>query len=229
MIIDRCHPSRLGESLDVAVVFDVLRATSTATVLLGRGIDRLRVVATLDDLQRLPQQGHPYLLVSELKRAAELGERLDNSPTQARTVALEGRLPVLVTTNGTRALVAAAKRSRRVLLASFLNVSAVARHLRALQPERLTLVPAGDYVSGEPHTEDEECADALAALLRAEPAELAERAQRSRNDPRVQRRLAREAALASDLELCLTPDVYDVVLEFEPDDDAAGWIRRATT
>jgi phosphosulfolactate phosphohydrolase-like enzyme len=191
-------------------VIDVLRATSTAAVLLGRGAPALDVAAQLDDL--VVAAG--ARIVSELPEAAARGERIDNSPAAAGALVLDGRPLALVTTNGTRALLAASAAAPRVLAACFLNLGATVRALEAIGPARVVLVPAGDFASGAPHGEDERCADALSALLAGTPGDPASLAASCRDDERVKRRLAREPGLASDLALCLEIDRYPVAIEF---------------
>src|SRR5688572_28214823 len=106
MHVERVHPARVGERrLDVAVVIDVLRATSTAVVLAGRGVERLLVLASADDLHQLPpiEDGWEYLLFSEFSKIETTWPRVDNSPAVALKVDLTKKIPVLITTNGTRA------------------------------------------------------------------------------------------------------------------------------
>ena len=210
----------LPESLraDAAVVIDVLRATSTAAVLLGRGVARLWI-ATVDEARELSPQSH--LLVSE-----RVAGGIDNSPSLAASLALDARLPVLVTTNGTRALAAAERHAPLVLAASFLNLGATVEHLAAAAPGRVLLVPAGDFDTGERHLEDELCADALAAALAGRPLELAPLFARVRREPRVQRRLEEEPILAGDLDLSLTGDRYPVAMRFFRDAEGRGWLAR---
>jgi phosphosulfolactate phosphohydrolase-like enzyme len=204
----------------VAVVIDVLRATSTAAVLLGRGVSRLRV-ATVEEAAALPPDRH--LLVSE-----RLPGGIDNSPALAASLDLEtvrGRELVLVTTNGTRALEAAAKLAPRVLAASFLNLSATAKAL-AGEPA-VTLVPAGDFDGQVAHLEDELCADALAAALAGTPLALGQLFERIRNEPRVLRRLQREPILQGDLELALTADLHPIAISFARDAEGLSWLTPA--
>jgi phosphosulfolactate phosphohydrolase-like enzyme len=224
--IEQRRPIALGvEPLGVAVVIDVFRATSTATVLAGRGVGALRMVPTPAALERLPPHLRGYLVISELAEAAIQGERIDNSPVAAKAVALLGRLPVLVTTNGTRALDSAHRHASQVLLASFLNLGAVARHLLAAAPERVTLVPAGKFERGEAHVEDDACAEALAELLRAGLPDYAALFARIRGNERVQRRIAREPGFGADVDLSLQLGVHEVVLRYQAEGEAGGWIR----
>lgn len=214
MRVDRIQPARLtDQELDVAVVIDVLRATTTALAIFARGAPRIEVVATPGELRALtaPADGARYLVFSELDESRSLGlECIDNSPAQADRVDLAGRLPVLVTTNGTRALVAAVARARAVLIASFGNLAVLAGHLRA-SADRVTLLPAGDFAGAEPRTEDELCADALAAMLAGETPDLPAITAAIRQDARVQRRLARHPALVHDVDAALAVDRYPAI------------------
>lgn len=217
--VGRLHPANLtSHELDAAVVIDVLRATSTAIVLLARGVPAVRIVATPQELARLPSPptSASYLIFSELDESRSSGlECVDNSPALAEEIPLEGRLPVLVTTNGTRAVAAAMRCARTVFVASFVNVSSMARHLR-LSAARVTLLPAGDFGGGDIRTEDERCADTLEQMLRGETPDLARLLAECRTDARVQRRIARHPDLVRDIEIALDVDRHDVVATVVP-------------
>lgn len=204
--VDRIHPARLSDQvLEAAVVIDVLRATSTAIVLLERGAPAVRVISTPADLAGLPPADRPYLVFSELAASRDCGlDCVDNSPAAAAELDLAGRSPVLVTTNGTRAIAAAIQRASRVLIAGFVNLSSTVRTLRGAG--RVTLLPAGDFDAGEPRTEDERCADALEGMLLGASPDLAALIAACRADPRVQRRVARHPELVHDIDLALTVD-----------------------
>lgn len=219
MRIQRLPPGRAGEAgeLGVAVVIDVLRATSTACVIVGRGARALWVAATLADAARLPAGARR--VYSELPGAELYGARSDNSPVAALALA-PGEEALLVTTNGTRALSACA-RAEKVLAASFLNLSSTAAAIAGAP--LVTLVPAGRFETAEPHLEDELCADALAACLSgAELPDPAALEVRLRHDPRVARRLAREPELAADLALALLADRFPGALVFRALDAGLG-------
>ncbi len=222
--VERFRPAALGpRSLEVAVVIDVLRATSTATVLLHRGSLPIRVVERAVDLPTIKTSLEmPGLVFSEL---SEISDRVDNSPVLAQTVALEGRTPILITTNGTRAMIAAASRAQVVLIASFLNLSSIAAHIAQLDPQTVTLLPAGDFVSGTPHIEDERCAEVLSGLIRGELVDIPKVTAECRSDARILRRMAVEG-FGRDLDLSLTLDLCPVVMSFTSDAPSRGWITR---
>jgi phosphosulfolactate phosphohydrolase-like enzyme len=207
--VDRLLPGLLGDqALEAAVVIDVLRATTTAIVLLARGVPAVRVVATSDELAALPPGD--YLVFSELDaaRASRL-PCVDNSPATAEEVDLAGRVPVLVTTNGTRAVAAAMRCARDVFVAGFVNLASTAHHLRAAG--RVTLLPAGDFAAREIRTEDERCADALEQILAGQVPDLPALIAACRDDARVQRRIARHPELVRDVAIALAVDRHDVV------------------
>jgi phosphosulfolactate phosphohydrolase-like enzyme len=208
---------------------DVLRMTSTAAVLMSRpSCEALAVAATLDDLPGLGRPLSDFLLVSELSAASRMGASIDNSPAQASRVDLGERTPALVTTNGTRTLLAAAAAADRVLLASFVDLHAVARHLAMVTPEpTVAIVPAGKFATGEACIEDDLCADALASLLAGREPDLAALAAIVRADPRVRRRLEAEPGFAEDLSLSLQGDPRAPVLAFHPLAAGVGRVVRA--
>ncbi len=214
MLVDRIHPGRLvDQTLEAAVVIDVLRATTTAIALLGRGAASVRIVERPQDLATL-EPGR-YLVFSEVAESRDFGlDCVDNSPATAEEVSLDGRTPVLVTTNGTRAVAAAMRLARSVLLASFGNLSSTVRHL-ATSAQRVTLLPAGDFANAVPHAEDERCADALEQMLNGGSPDLPSLIAASR-DARVERRLARQPHLLRDLEVCFSVDRYDAVAAVAP-------------
>lgn len=137
------HAFEPGEA---AVVFDILRATTTMTAALAAGAralcpvaDRPSALALRDALQP------PPLLAGETNMHRQPGFDLGNSPEEMTPAAVAGRVLVLCTTNGTRAAAAAlAAGCRRLLAASLLNRTATARALATGElPARVTLVCAG--------------------------------------------------------------------------------------
>src|SRR5580704_8674532 len=83
-----------SERAGIAVVIDVLRMTTTASVLMQRVPGPVGVAATLEDLRHFPDA---RVIVSELGDASALGPRVDNSPAQVATFPFADRTPVLVT------------------------------------------------------------------------------------------------------------------------------------
>lgn len=103
------------------VVIDVIRATSTICQALDAGYERVWCAAEVEDARALA--GADVTLGGERLGVRIDGFDLGNSPREY----LEPRTPTLAisTTNGTRAIVTAAERCERVLIASLLNLGAV--------------------------------------------------------------------------------------------------------
>ena len=110
------------------IVIDVIRATSTICQALSSGYQRVFCVAEVDDARALREALGEGVLGGERKAVRIPGFDLGNSPHEY--VEPVGETLVLSTTNGTRAVVAAAQRCERVLVASLLNLSAVVEAAR---------------------------------------------------------------------------------------------------
>ncbi|MCS5696617.1 2-phosphosulfolactate phosphatase [Desulfofundulus thermocisternus] len=114
-----------------AVVFDVLRATSTIVTALAHGCRGVVTVVDPAEAQevaaRLAGENIPVLLAGERGGEKIPGFPHGNSPLEFRPEVVGGRMLVLTTSNGTRALNLAAGRAGTVLVGSLLNARAVAR------------------------------------------------------------------------------------------------------
>jgi 2-phosphosulfolactate phosphatase len=106
----------------VGVVIDVLRATSTICQALAAGWGRVVCVGEIEDARALAGPG--VALAGERHNVRIDGFDFGNSPREFAD-APAGETLVLTTTNGTRALLAAAARCETVLVASLLNLDAV--------------------------------------------------------------------------------------------------------
>ena len=200
------HPA-----VDVCIVVDVLRATTTATVLCHR-LGQVCLVRTPDDLSQLPARPAGYALFSELRGLVSEIPRFDNSPIQARDAELAGRMPVLVTTNGTIAVGLAAMFAAEVLLASFVNLSAVVDYVRARGVATVAVMPAGNVKKAKRCIEDDGCADALVARLSADASfDVRAVIAACRLDARIVERRANEPNLGADIDLCFEVDAVPVV------------------
>jgi 2-phosphosulfolactate phosphatase len=152
-----------------AVVIDVLRATSTITLALASGYERVLVAGSIDEATalRTPER----TLAGEVGCARAPGFDLGNSPEE--TLEPRGAELVLATTNGAPAIVAAAASSEEVFVASLLNMDAVLAQL--IGREDILLVCAG--TDGAASMEDVYLAGRLSARLdggRSDAARIAE-------------------------------------------------------
>lgn len=197
------------------VVIDVIRATSTICQALDAGYERIWCAAEVEDARALG--GADVTLGGERLGVRIEGFDLGNSPREYR----EPRTPTLAisTTNGTRAIVTAAERCERVLIASLLNLDAVTEVARS-HGDDVAVFCAGvkgafalddAYVAGRVaeglNFERSDAAEAAVRLASSYPtAEEAFRASRSGRDL-----IEHGPALESDIAWCARESELDLV------------------
>jgi 2-phosphosulfolactate phosphatase len=133
-----------------AVVFDVLRATTTMAVALDAGAEAVQVFGSIDDARAAAGTfAGPRLLAGEVHTLRPPGFDTGNSPREFTPEACRGRTLLMATTNGTRALVAA--RTADVLaIGAIVNAAATARAVvRTALPVTLVCSGTEGHVSGE--------------------------------------------------------------------------------
>jgi 2-phosphosulfolactate phosphatase len=150
----------------IAVVIDVLRATTTLVHALAAGCREVRPCAEVEEARDVAAtvSGERVLLAGERGGQPLPGFDLGNSPRDFVPTRCRGAVVVLTTSNGTRALLQATA-AERVLIAAFVNFSAVCEQL-ARDPRPVHMVCAGD--SGEAALEDTLLAGALVEFLTGE-------------------------------------------------------------
>lgn len=161
-------------SAPLAVVIDVLRATSVICQSLAAGFGRVICVGEVE--QALALAGPGVVLGGERENVRPEGFDYGNSPREYADVDGAGRTLVLTTTNGTRLLLAAAARCETVLVGSLLNLDAVVSAVRAGGADEVAFLTAG--VSGAFAIDDVYVAGRLAEAVGGEPDESASAAIR---------------------------------------------------
>lgn len=128
MVVDVAFTPAERLAAPVAIVVDVLRATSTITQALASGYRRVLCCSEIEEARALRSE-LPYALVGGERKAVQIeGFDLGASPREV----LEARAETLIlsTTNGTRTILAAAESCDEVLLGSLLNLEAVVTAVR---------------------------------------------------------------------------------------------------
>ena len=116
----------------IAVVIDVLRASTTIITALAHGATRVRPVPGLDEARAAAAAAGPGTLLGGERGGVRIdGFDLGNSPLEYAAARVAGRSLVVTTTNGTAAL-AACLDAREVLVGAIVNRTAVAAAVRAL-------------------------------------------------------------------------------------------------
>ena len=199
----------------VTIVIDVLRATSTIVQALASGYRRVLCCAEVEEALALRDEVGGAVLAGERLATSIPGFDLGNSPRDF--VEPRGETLILTTTNGTRAVIAAAARCDVVLIGSLLNLEAVVAAARG-SGEDVALVCAG--VEGKRAIDDIYCAGRIAELLDGERTATAEEALAvSRSFSNAQEALEasgnpRQSDLGEDIAWCARESVYAVVPTF---------------
>lgn len=227
-------------SASTCVVFDVLRATSTMLKALSEGASGIRPASSIAEALELRSRNPSALLAGErdgYRIRAELTGGIDfdlgNSPREFTAERVAGRDIVMTTTNGTRALRAAAG-AQSVWIGSMSNLTVLANRLLGNPPKHLVLVCSGTHENAS--FEDTFAAGALVDRIwshygvdaggrpddsaqiardvhRSHAGEGLEVARHARNG----RRISDDPLLAGDLPWCLDEDRCPVLGRLEPD------------
>ncbi len=146
------------------VVIDVLRATSTIVTALENGAAGVVPVRESDEaigvMRRLGRER--ALLCGERESRLIAGFDLDNSPASYTRERIADKTLVLTTTNGTRALLEAARGNPIVYCAALLNREAIVEQLLAAEGDALLLCAGNE---GNLSFEDTLCAGAIVDAL----------------------------------------------------------------
>jgi 2-phosphosulfolactate phosphatase len=202
-------------SAPVGIVVDVLRATSTIPQVLASGYDRVYCCAEVEDAVALRNELGTGLLGGERNAQKLEGFDVGASP---REFAGEPRAETVIfsTTNGTRAILAAAGRCDEVLLGSLLNLGAVAGAARRNGGD-VAVLCAG--FQGGFALDDAYCAGRIVQLLEGERGDAAKTAQIVAGafpdaHTALLARTYGPPGLEEDIAFCAQEDVLDVVPRF---------------
>jgi 2-phosphosulfolactate phosphatase len=148
----------------VAVVIDVLRATTTIVHALAAGCAAVLPCAEMDEARSLARTLPGKILLGGEREGLPLpGFDLGNSPGEYTPAVCRDATLVLTTSNGTRALLHASA-AKDILAVAFVNLAAVCEHLRH-EARPVHVLCAGD--AGQPALEDTLLAGALVQALDA--------------------------------------------------------------
>ncbi len=199
---------------DVAVVVDVLRATSTASQALASGYRQVLCAQTIELARELRAPNR--ILAGEKQCRRPTGFDQGNSPRDA--IDRRGEELVLATTNGAPMIVAATEHAPLVMLACLLNLNAVCGALRMRPDLNVQIVCSG--TDGAVALEDVYVAGRLSAALlgtRTDAALVAEAAARAFASPlgaldaSADAHVLRESGQSADIAYCALESELDIV------------------
>ena len=120
----------------IVVVTDVLRASTAIVTAFMNGVERIIPVGTLEEARDYKNRG--YMVAAERDGIVRDFADFGNSPYNFSPERVRGKVIVYSTTNGTNAIQLAASGSQ-VLIGAYLNISAVADHVRKAGKDLLVL------------------------------------------------------------------------------------------
>ncbi len=200
------------------VVVDILRATSCMVTAFAHGEETITPVADLNKCKGMKRQG--YIISGERDGKKVEGFDKGNSPFEYSTQEIRGKNIAFTTTNGTLAI-ERSKGAKKVIIGSFLNLSAVVKYL--LFGENNVLIVCAGW-KGKVNLEDTLFAGAVIEKLRNHiepdcdaPLVAHHLYNLAKNDmvgflsnSSHVKRLNR-LDIYKDIEFCLTPDQYEVL------------------
>jgi 2-phosphosulfolactate phosphatase len=125
----------------IVVVIDIFRATSSICYGIENGAEAIIPVSEVEECAAYREKGLNYLLAAERNGEVVAGFDFGNSPFSYTPEMVSGKTVVLTTTNGTHAL-HLSRSAKRVVIGSFLNLTALCDWLKT-QQENVLLVCAG--------------------------------------------------------------------------------------
>jgi len=201
-------------SAPVAIVVDVLRATSTMAQALAGGYRRVLCCAEIEEARSLRAE-LPNALVGGERKAVRI-EGFDVGASPREFLEARAETLILTTTNGTRTILTAAEACEEVLLGSLLNLDAVVRAV--LERGRNVVVVCAGFQAAFA-IDDAYCAGRIVQLVGAERTDAAIAAELvARAFPDAWSGLTARTygppGLDEDIRFCAQESVLDVVPRF---------------
>jgi len=207
----------------VAVVIDVLRATSVIAAAIDNGAEKIRAFLEIDETRDYKSQNPdlPVLLCGERKGLYIEGFDLSNSPREYTKQAVEGKIIAMTTTNGTKSI-SYSKPAKELYTMSFLNLRAVCNDI-APECEKLVFICSG--TAGYFSIDDFLCAGkAIEMLCQKFSCELDDGAYLAKNfyiqnqdnirgviENSSAYKLLVNAGYSADIDFCLQNDIFSCV------------------
>lgn len=151
------------EAEGTVVIIDVYRAFTTEAVAFQRGVEKIILVAEVDEALALLDRGVGELCVGEVGGKRPDGFDFNNSPYEISRADVAGKTLIHSTRAGTVG-VAAAEKADVIYGGALVSAQATAAAILEAEPDVVTLVAMG-WAARERTDEDEQCALYLRNLL----------------------------------------------------------------
>ena len=192
----------------IAVIIDVINASSTIVECLQRGAKEVVPVKTMKEAAKIKKAGD--FICGEMKNF-RIQPDFYNSPYSASKEKLIGRRVIIKTEAGTKGILGA-KKAEEVIIGCFLNCSAIVRYLEKKKPNIVSIVPMGDYGKTK-NIEDEAFATYLKNKLDGKYVDDFKEI-RSKIKTGSTRNLFRSTFLRRQMNSCMRMDTSDIVPKF---------------
>jgi 2-phosphosulfolactate phosphatase len=205
---------------NIVVIIDILRATSAICTAFEHGAEKIIPVATVEEARIWKAKG--YLAGAERDAIPVEGFDFGNSPFSFMGDAVKGKTIVITTTNGTQAI-DVARDAHKVVIGSFLNITALSQWL--FSEKRSVLLLCSGW-KNKFNLEDALFAGAMTEALTAltDDYKLGDAClalkylyQQARNEPHKflshssHKERLHSLNLKKDVRYCLTPDQTNVI------------------
>ncbi len=200
----------------LAVIIDVFRAFSVECYAFDSGALRVIATGSIDDAFSLRKKYKNSVLAGEREEKKIEGFDFGNSPTEIIKSDLSGKTFIHTTTAGTQGVVNAVH-ADQVITGSLVNSGAIARYIRHMNPENVSLVAMG-YRAAKSAGEDILCAELIADnLIGNGKADIYGKIQQLRENDgkRFFRPENIDFSPPTDFFLCTMVDKFDFVLKAE--------------
>ncbi|MEA1997059.1 MAG: 2-phosphosulfolactate phosphatase [Gemmatimonadota bacterium] len=204
---------------ETAVVIDVFRAFTCASIMLGYGLSRLLLEEDPGRVLELKRK-HGYIALGEMDGKMVEGFDLGNSPVEIAAMGkwfFEGKTVVQRTSSGVRGIFAAVKNCHTVYAGSYTTAPALAAALKEENPVEVHLVAMG-WKGEEPAPEDELCAGFIHSLLDPSiPYDHLSAMQEILSHESAQRFLRNDKPYfpPADIPLCLQTGLFEMAMKVE--------------
>jgi 2-phosphosulfolactate phosphatase len=134
-----------GKNDKIGVVIDVLRATTTVVTAFKNGCASFTPITSLEKAREVAKsyEEGEVLLGGAKKGVRPEGFDLGNAPDDYSTELVKGKNIIFTSSNGTKAMYGL-QNTKEVLIASFLNISAVCKEIASLDTDTL-IACSGDF------------------------------------------------------------------------------------
>lgn len=150
----------------LTVIIDVFRAFSVACYAADGGAAKIIATGSVEEAFSLKKKYNNSVLAGERNERKVSGFDFGNSPTEILQADITGKIFIHTTTAGTHGLVNAVN-ADQVITGSFVNAASVAKYIKMVDPQVVSLVAMG-YRASRSAEEDLLCAEYIKALVTGE-------------------------------------------------------------